>query len=264
MRKMQAVATVAALMMAMAMATLGAPDVARATVGDADNPEVIAAPPWSQSETGTTIAVTEDGETWYEYNYFVPLIKGETYVFNCRMHFAIPDPLTPAPAKEGGMLILSPTLSPPGVVFSDSAYASRTTLKFMAPATSYYLLSLHSSEAVSFSVDATRTYRSWFKMMDLVVPKSVNRSKSFKTTVRVFGRYNSLGSPIKFQIQRKVGRRWATYATAKSSASELAQEYTRFASTLKLKRKGTYRIRASFSDAANKARHTAWKTIKIK
>lgn len=249
---------------ALTIVTLAVPSLACASVGDVDNPEIVAAPPWSQSETGTTIAVTEDGETWYEYNYLVPLIKGETYVFNCRMHFSIPDPLTPAPANEGGMLILSPTLSPPGVVFSSSGYAARPTMKFMAPVTRYYLLSLHSSEAVSFSVEATRSTRAWFTMLDLAVPKSTKRNRSFKTSVNVYGRYNSLGSPIRFQIQRKVGRRWATYATARSAVSNLAENRTQFASAVKLKRRGTYRIRACFSDAANPVRYTAFRTIKIR
>lgn len=245
-------------------AILAVPSLACATTGDADNPEIVAGPPWSQPETGTTIAVTEDGETWYEYNYLVRLVKGQTYAFNCRMHFGLPDPLVTT-SDESGMLMLSPILSPPGVVVSDSvASASRSSLKFMAPVTRYYLLSLQSNRAASFSLEATTSYRVWFGMTDLAVPKSAKKGRSFKVSVNVYRRYNSLGSPITFQIQRKVGRRWAMYATARSSATELAETHTPFASSVKLKRKGTYRIRACFSDAASAPRYTAYKKIKIK
>jgi hypothetical protein len=257
----------AAVAAALSIAMLAVPSLACATVGDAGAPEVIAGPPWSQQETGTTVAVTENGETRYEYYYSVRLIKGQTYVFNCQMQFGLPDSPAAAP-DESGMLMLSPILSPPGVVVSDSAYsASRSRLKFMAPVTRYYLLSLQSSRAATFSLEATTSYRVWFNMTDLVVPKSVKKGRSFKTSVNVYGRYNSLGSPITFQIQRKVGRRWATYATARSSVpdiAEVAETHTPFASSIKLKRKGTYRIRACFSDAANAPRYTTYKTVKVK
>jgi hypothetical protein len=117
----------------------------------------------------------------------------------------------------------------------------------------------------SFTVDAAYAPATKFKMTRLTVPKSARHNRKFNVSVKVLPRYNSLGSPIKFQIQRKSGRRWRTYATARSEMTVLAQGYTKFGTSLKIKRKSTYRIRARFSDAAHaRYKYTGYKAIKIK
>lgn len=245
---------------AMAFAVVAMPALAFAETGDMENPQVIASPPWSQAASGTTIAITDDGETWYGYNYFVRLIKGKTYTFTSRVPSA-----TATPDDFSMMMLLSPIYSPPGILFSDSgATGDVQTLKFMAPVTRYYWLALQSSQAASFTIDAAYSGKTWFRMSAASAPKSAKRNKSFTASVKLYPRYNSLGTPIKFQVQRKVGKKWKAYSTAKSSMTGLAPDYTQFASSVKIKKKGTYRVRAVFSDAANKARYTGYKTVKIK
>lgn len=245
---------------AMLFATVALPALAFAETGDLDNPQVIATPPWSQVASGTTVATTAEGETSYAYNYLVRLIKGQTYTFTSRVPSA-----TETLDDYSFLLLLSPNYSPPGILISDSgATADVQTLKFMAPVTRYYWLSIQSSRVASFTLDAAYSAKTWFKVSAVSVPKSAKRNKSFKATVKLSPRYNSLGSPIKFQVQRKVGRKWKAYSTAKSEMSGLDQGYTQFASAMKIKKKGTYRVRAVFSDAANKARYTGYKTVKIK
>lgn len=233
---------------------LALPAVACATPGDFDNPVAVPALPWSQDQTGTLNLTTDDGESWGEFDYLIPLTKGKTYTFTYT-----------TPANDNYAAVMSPTFSPAGMIFSDSVGFGVERITFMAPASMSYLLSVAADQVETFTVSGATVPSVACNLSSFSVPSSKKKAKSFPVSVAVSPRYNSLGSPITFEIQRKVGKRWKKYSTAKSSIGGLAPSYSKFSASIKIKAKGSFRIRAKFADAAHvAAKYTKYKTIKIK
>jgi hypothetical protein len=242
-------------MTALAVAVMALPSLACAATGDVDNPLVLGAPSWTT--TGTTVSNVDTATyPWpYEYNIVVPLVKGKTYSFTSQ---TLSDTSWTFMLRADGV--------PARVVYSDSVGAGVEKLTFMAPDTRYYWLTLVSDNIEDFTITASPASTVSFKLSGLSVPSSKKKGKSFGVSVKLAPTYNSQGVPIKFEIQRKVGKKFKPYGTAKSTELYIPNvyTYTKYASTIKIKKKGTFRIRAVFTDAAHKAMRTGYKQIKIK
>ena len=142
--------------------------------------------------------------------------------------------------------------------------ATTQSLTVMAPRTATYLLVFEGSHVETFSVSAAVVPTVKYKLTAFSAPKTAKRKKKFTVSVRTVSEYNSVFSPIKFVVQRKVGKKWKKYTSAVGGISGGNASYTKFSANLKLP-KGTFRVQATFSDVAHpKAIGTVWKTVKVK
>lgn len=245
---------VAAAVLAAAMVfALAVPSLAAAVTGDWDNPVSLGALPWSEDASGTFISTTEAGYTFYEYNFLVSATRAQTMRLTMTTHSAHPD----------NMLFVMAPYSTPLNVGSDYVSPTVQTLSFMAPAAGTYRVCLYGSAVETFTLSGVEVPKVPFSMSGFSVPGSKKKNKSFDVSVRVSPSYNGLYVPVKFEIQRKSGK-FKKYSTVTGTLYGGNSTYTKFGKKLKLKKTGTYQIRAVFSDAAHVKQFTKWKKIKIK
>jgi hypothetical protein len=243
----------AVVLAAMVFALLAMPALALADTGDADNPVTPGSVPWSHDVTGSLVATVDAGVTYYEHWCEIPMTRGQTARFTLRSLDA-----------DALLSVMSKTLVPAGFVCSKTVGTGVQALTFMAPRTGSYYLVLDGSSVSTFTLNSAIAPTTKYKMSGFTAPKSKKKNAKFAVSVKLSRAYNSLGSPVQFQVQRKLGKKWKSYSTAVGSAGLVAYP-VKYSAKVKIKKKGTFRIRAKFSDAAHsKARYTAWKTIKIK
>jgi hypothetical protein len=231
------------------------PSGALATPGD-DPTTAISLPtvPWSQDVTGTTLPLTdpESGETYYGNWYAVSLTKGVTYAF------------TGSAEDEGFFLLLqSASFSSPGVLASDFVSQGVGRLTVMAPRTGLYYLTTEGSAVESYTISASLAPRVKYAFKGFSAPKSAKKNKAFTLSVQLTPDYDSLFSPVTFEVQKYS----SSYKAYKKFASKLGdgdQTQTPFSASIKLP-KGSYRIRPTFSDASGvKVSSPSWKKITVK
>jgi hypothetical protein len=250
-----------ALSVAAALAVgLALPTFSAAETGDFDNPVHLSALPWSQDQTGSLVATTWAGIDWFAFDYMIPVAKGQTVSFTS----------TVPPDDGESYMSLYATVDTPLGIDSQRVSDGVEILTFMAPKTEEYCLTIYGSQVETFSLGGAIVPTQRYKMTTLSVPGG-RKGKSFTASVKVWPVYNSLYPPIKYRVQRKVGKKWKAYSIAQGTLPNtdntynFVHSYTRFLAKMKIKRAGTYRIRAEFSDAAHpKVTSTGWKTIKIK
>jgi hypothetical protein len=234
---------------AMALALIAVPS---ALGGPGDSPEEAIRFPVPTS----TVAQISAGHTWVMYS--VEALAGQTIRVDAALGGA-----------NGGMRL--GTLNDPyvleGVRTSTSAASSTVGLTFMAPRTGSYLLAFNSETFGPYSLTATPTAPVTYKVGSIWAPHSARHARSFTVAARTFPAYNSVRSPIRFMIERKYGKRWRAYGSfaGKFPALFLSGSSTKTTSSIKMSRKGTYRVRARLSDAAHpSARYSNWRTVKLK
>lgn len=145
---------------------------------------------------------------------------------------------------------------------------SLLSLTFMAPHNQAYLLAVSSDSTGPCTVSGMLVAPQPFALKSMSAPGSVKHGKSCTVSVKTYPAYNSLSSPIKFVVQRKSGKKWKAYGSApgKFTAQFLSGGSSKSTASLKFAKRGTYRVRARFMDAAHPtASYSAgWKTIKVK
>lgn len=142
----------------------------------------------------------------------------------------------------------------------------KCSLSFMAPVTGIYNIWVPASTAGTFTVSSlVSTDAVNFGLSSFKSPSSAKRSHSFSVSVKMWPGYNGPVTPVRFYFDRKItSKRYKSYGYVWGTMSTFST-YSKFVATTKLKTKGTYRIRARFSDAAHsKSLYTAYHTIKIK
>jgi hypothetical protein len=243
-----------AVALALTVATaLVLPALSVAETGGFDTPVQLSGLPWSQDATGSLVTTSVAGKTYYVYNYRVPVSKGKTVSF------------TSTTLTDGSFMALEAPYRAQAMIISDPVSPGVEKLTFMAPKWGNYYLTIYGSKVETFTISGAEIATQKYKMTSLVVPGSKKKGKAFTVSVKVWPGYNSVFSPIKFEVQRKVGKKMKSYSTVNSDGVGDDSRYTKFAAKVKIKKKGTFRIRAKFSDAAHaKATYTGWKTIKIK
>jgi hypothetical protein len=139
------------------------------------------------------------------------------------------------------------------------------TLSLMVSKSGTYGYFLVGQNVGDFTLEVATTTPVPFRLSTFGVPKSKKRKAKFTIFVRTNPRYNGFTSPVRFQIERRKSGKWRPFSSVGSSRTEDDSSYSKFLARLKLSKKGTYRIRAKFSDAAHaKSVFSSWKTIKIK
>lgn len=245
----------AAVCAAVLVAVLAVPAFAMASVpgDDALTAVQFAAFPWSQDSSGTLITNVDSSGTFYEYWNWFSLNKGQTVTFTGQ-------------ADDEGfyMLALARDFKAPMTVGSDNVGLGVERLTLMAPKTGSYYLVSEGSKVETFSISGAIVPTVSYKLASFAMPSKAKKSAKFTATVNVLPDYNSLFSPVKFVVERKVGKKFRPYATYSSVIGGGNTSYTKFKGSIKITKKGTFRIHASFSDAAHKVQNTKPKTITIK
>jgi hypothetical protein len=233
-------------------ALLALPSLALATEGDSSHPKTIGSIPWSQDVTGTLLLTTYKSTSWGEFNYLVPLVKGKTYAFTSTTLL-----------DDSDSYMMSITSSLPGWVDSKAVGSGVQALTFMAPKTMYYWLTVEAySVDETFTLSAAEVGKTAYKVSGLSVPSSKKKNTAFTVSASLSSPYNSLGSPITFQIERRVGKKFKPYSSVTGKFANAAS--VKSTASIKIKKKGTFRIRVKLADAAHSASYTKYKTIKIK
>jgi hypothetical protein len=247
--------TLSTALLAVALAAVMVPTLAFATGADWQNPEVLPPPPWSGSIDGTLTTVNYlGGFTDYEYWYSFNMSAGQTISVTA----------TVAVGSDTDFMFTTRAFVHDSHLVSDPFDSTHRVLAIMAPRTSTYLLEVYSSTPGTFTIKSVAIPPVRYSLSAFSVPKAAKRKKNFTVSVKVSPDYDSIFVPIRYYIERKSGKRWKKYGTAKGSILSGSAAYTKFSAKLKLP-KATFRVRARFVDAAHaKAKYTAWKTVKVK
>lgn len=129
----------------------------------------------------------------------------------------------------------------------------------------YYLAALGEGSPGTFTLDTAFAPAVKYSLSSLTAPKTVKRNKTFKVKTTLIGEFDQFDLPVKFMIERKVGKKFKTFGSASAhwTGGGDGQHLPLFAN-IKLTKKGTYRIRARFSDAAHATKYNAWRTVTVK
>jgi len=218
-------------------------------LGTLDSPEPLMLPAHAESQLLSDL--------FPSYVYAVTLTKGQT----------IAATITADPAESITLSAWSDEYF--GGVVSDYVQPGVDSLSFMAPASGVYFLeadNFFTSTLSTFSVDASIVETRTFALGSLVVPASAKVKHSFTVSARLTPMYNGITTPVRFYVEKKASNGKYKSYTAKT-ANRLSNDsgvYSKYSYKFKLSKKGTYKIRARFTDAAHSAVYTSRQTIKIK
>jgi hypothetical protein len=239
----------------MMIVSLTAPSFARATPGEMSEPAPLPALPWSAPFEATLLPVTTpDSLGWYFCS--MCLEKGQT----------ISATMTVGSDMGPSKLF---AFSPQGAYLGTTARLSGSSrvgnLKVMAPREGNYSFMMLADRIGDFSFEVATTTPVPYKLISFGVPKTKKRRSKFAVSVRTNPRYNGFVSPVRFQIERRIGGKWRAFSSVGGRLAEEGERYSRCSAKMKLSKRGTYRIRAKLADAAHpKATFTGWKTIKVR
>ena len=155
----------------------------------------------------------------------------------------------------------------PYVILGSKAATDTLALSFLVSRPGTFTVAFVATETGPHSITTTVTAPVPFKLDNMSAPTSARHARNFSVSARLYPAYNSVASPIKFIIERKSGKRWKSYSSAKGTfaAQFLGGGSSKTISTFKLSKKATYRIRARFADVGHaSASYSKWKTVKIK
>jgi hypothetical protein len=236
------------------------PGLAFAETGDFDNPVQLSAVPWSQDVTGSLLATTASDPERVDkciYSYRVPLTRGQTVALTST--FSTP--------TMHVMMMFAP-FPAPGYCISDWVSDTCERLTFMAPQSGNYYLAVIGSTVQTYTISAAAVLPVAYRLTSFTVPKSKKKGAKFTVSVKVNPNYDSVFPPVKFEVQRKLRGKWRPYSIVKGKFAGVPETWwgeTKISAATKLGKKGTYRVRAVFSDVAHtRAVRTSYKTIKIK
>jgi hypothetical protein len=151
----------------------------------------------------------------------------------------------------------------PWFVNSSALSTSTCRLTFVSPATDRYNIWVPTSSTGTFTVSPSITAPINYALTTFTVPRSAKHNKSLSVSAKLWPGYKGSGTPVRFYFDRKVGKRWKSYGYIWGKITTTST-YSKFVASTKLKTKGTYRVRARFSDATHAAKYTAYKSLTIK
>jgi hypothetical protein len=248
------------LMSVLTAMSLVLPTIAAATPGDPATPLLLPPLPWSAPQTGTLVPLPIGG--LFTINWCictVPLAGGQTI----RVDLGVD------PGVGESMVMLGAPGTAPYDVVSELSSAPTQTLTACIPYTGEYELAIIGKNPGSFSLDVTSTPPAAFELSTLSAPKSVRRRRAFSVSVSLNPTYNGLTSPIRYILERKVGRKWRAYGKVngaeRSDYSVFGEPHSRFSARVRISKSGTYRIRARFMDSVHPdAVFTSWRSIRVR
>jgi hypothetical protein len=153
-------------------------------------------------------------------------------------------------------MFISPSDRPAFIPFT-------TTVDFIAARTDTYTVNLTASSLGTFTVQAVTIPAQKFSLTGLSVPSKAKKNKKFGISVRLSPLYSGYHPTVVFVVERRSGK-FKPYTTVKSVWGYTKATYEPFSGTVKLP-KGTFRIRAKFTDAAHKTpTYSAYKQVVVK
>ena len=150
-------------------------------------------------------------------------------------------------------------------ITGDPSFTQRVT--FMAWRSGTYLMVVSCDDSGTCGVEGIVTAAQSFSLASMGAPTSVRHKTKFTVSAASYPAYNSVGCPIQFAVEHKVGKRWKTYGKTNANfvGEFLSGRYSKATASIKISKAGTYRVRAKLTDAAHsKAVYSTWKTVKIK
>lgn len=214
-------------------------------------PEIPVAVPFSDAATLTWVPDFED----HEYAYILPLTAGQTIEMTS----------TASAETDHYTLIFSTEYSDSAFVVSDPISSGVQRLRYMAPHTGQYYALVVGSLASSFTINAVKIPAMKFALNSMVVPKSIRRYKTLTASVSIAPGYDSSVSPIRMCVQRLVSGHWKAYTSKAAKATVGSATYSKFSARIKFSRRGTFRVRARFMDAAHKTpKYNRYKKFYVK
>jgi hypothetical protein len=238
----------------MLAAVLAVPSVGCATPGDLEEPVELPSLPWAAPYPATLLSAGPGSSLgWYFGT--IGLTKGQT----------VSATMTVGSDVGYSTLAVVQVSGATRGVSSGGSTNSVQRLTAMASKSGAYQFIILGQNVGDFSLEVATTTPVPFRLSGFGVPKSKKRRAKFTISVRTNPRYNGFASPVRFQIERRKSGTWRPFTSAGSSLAEDGSSYSKFVARVKLSKKGTYRIRAKFSDAAHaKSGFSTWKSIKIK
>jgi hypothetical protein len=208
--------------------------------------------------TPGTLTLTA-GDNTYRAEYSVYLRAGQTLAAT----------YTPsASITEAAITMWAPFATEIGTLGRHSeAPNSPISMFLLAPRTATYRLKvLGRSTPGTYTIDTAIVPALAYSLSPMGAPTHAMRNTWFKVTATLFGTPDQLAVPVRFVVQRKSGRWWRTYRIVKPLFGRADIDRAgpvSYRASLKLP-KGTYRVRAVFSDAGHSApQRNAWRTITV-
>ena len=213
------------------------------------------------ASTAGTLAASPADPADYLFVYSVALQAGQTVVATC----------TPSPEiANPDMLAWASFMTDIAGIRSHGIPPAPRVAYLLAPKTGTYYLSIFGqSTPGTFTLDAALTQPISYSLSGMGVHFIRRDSRSRRTYVTVsttlVGLFDEFNVPVSFVVMRKLNGSWRTYHTYKGMlSSQPDSTHTSFAAGVNML-KGTYRVRARFTDAAHLTpRYNAWKTIVAK
>jgi hypothetical protein len=208
----------------------------------------------SSVEGTTMVDLSDPADPYYAHWYSVEMLAGQTIQVTVAGGTG---PLAPI-ADMFAVGVVPPMIS--------SRYVSDTVdqLFFMADHDGWYRLVVSTDTTAPFTLETQVVDPLAYSLSSVVAPKKAKKNKAFKVLAALSLNYDALVSPIRFLVQRKVGRSWKAYKSwAGKPLNDSDIDYTPFSATVKLP-KGSFRVRAKFADAAHAATYSGYKTVTVK
>jgi hypothetical protein len=207
--------------------------------------------------TVTTDLVSATGASGFsEHGYWfkVPLNKGDTL----RADF------TPA-AGVTNLRALAQLNKNYAQQVADPLGGGAMRLTLLAPVTDVYNVYVSASATGTFSVSASKITKVAYTLFGFSAPSKAKKNAKIALGVSMTPDYDGITSPIRFYIDKKKGKKFKALTWVAGAFSAGNASYSRYTGSVKLP-KGTYRVRARFTDAANSAVYypKKYKTITVK
>lgn len=239
----------------MMIASLAVPPFAYAMPGEMSEPAPLPTLPWSAPYQATLLPViTPDSLGWYFCS--IGLERGQTVSATMTVGSDIGPSKLFAFSSQGAYL---------GTTARLTGSSRVGNLKVMAPREGNYTFMMLADRIGDFTFEVATTTPVPYKLISFGVPKTKKRRSQFAVSVRTNPRYNGFVSPVRFQIERRTSGKWRAFSSKGGRLAEEGERYSRCSAKMKLTKRGTYRIRAKFADAAHpKATFTGWRTIRVR
>jgi len=221
--------------------------------GDAPSSAIsIAAVPFSID--GTLTPINFEGGLDYEMWYRVHLVAGHTINVTATVPGGgEPNFWVAAVSRKSGEYSFT----------SDPVDATTRHLLLLPNRTTDYYVNVWSSNPGTFTLSAAEAAPVPYPMSSFKVPATAKKNKKFTVSVVVKPDYDGFVTPVRFYIERKSGSKYKPYGYVNAPEVDGTSDWSKFAATFKLP-KGTFHIRARFTDAVHPATYTkGWKTITV-
>jgi len=160
--------------------------------------------------------------------------------------------------------LAAPSLSANRGIESRRLSSSVDRLRFMAPVSGRYIVVYLGSEECTFTTRAAVIPTQRFILGGQLAHTTVKHGRYIRVSMRLYPRYNSFSSPVRFIVQRRVNGVWKSWTSKTADFGTEYSSYTVFTKRLRFSTPGRYRIRARFRDAVHTtSAYNSWKGLRV-